>query len=30
MLLRVSVRGIEYVDAVAYLDFADIRDDPTV
>ena len=30
MLLRVSVTGIEYVDAMAYLDFANTRDDPTV
>lgn len=29
MLLRVSA-GIEYVDAVAYLDVADTRDDPTI
>ena len=30
MLLRVSVTGIEYVDAMAYLDFANTRNDPTV
>ena len=30
MLLRASVTGIEYVDAMAYLDFANTRNDPTV
>jgi hypothetical protein len=30
MLLRQSVTGIEYVDAMAYLVFANTRNDPTV